>query len=288
MSYKHYKLNDYFRDASFGMDYKELDRIYPNWSYELHINGNTTCSNNLRIIANNGIIHWYCKKIINDFDIDYPLFERINTIKNNPINMLYYDWVIICQLCRIFNIQRHIFEHYNFNIGWKYKFIQINFPKELELNSLIFSKILIKKYSIIELNSFISYFYDKIKVLELYFTYGTFFQTFLTNNLNISDLGISFQRIKVLIEKMQVILYNNKDNNKDIDTSNFNPDIYKYDNFCDDIQECIYSYVKNYINNFLEKDKPKIININELSIDIDKVRIYIEPVSDNNIYKIRL
>ena len=32
MSYKHYKLDDYFRNASFGMDYKELDRIYPKWS----------------------------------------------------------------------------------------------------------------------------------------------------------------------------------------------------------------------------------------------------------------
>ena len=284
MSYIHYKMNDYFRNASFGMDYKELDRIYPKWSSELHINGNTTSSDNLRIIANNGIIHWYCKKIINDYDIDYPLFERINAIKNNPLDMSYYDWVIICQLCRIFNIQRHIFEDYNFNTGWKYKFIQTNFPKELELNLLIFSKILIKKYSIIELNTFILYFYDKIKVLELYFTCGTFFQTFLTNNLNISDLGISFQRIKILIEKMQVICCDNKD----IDISNFNPDIYKYDNFCDDIQECIYSYVKNYINNFLEKNKPKIINIDELSINLDKVRFYIEPVPNDNIYNIRL
>lgn len=284
MSYKHYKMNEYFRNASLGMDYKELDRIYPKWSLELHINGNTTSSDNLRIISNYGIIHWYCKKIINDFDIDYPLFERINIIKNNLLDMSYYDWVIICQLCRIFNIHRTIFEHYNFNNGWKYKFIQTNFPKEIELSLLIFSKIIIKKYSIIELETFISYFYNKIKVIELYFTCGTFFQTFLTNNLNISDLGISFQRIKILIEKMQVILCINKD----ISTSNFNPDIYKYDIFCDNIQECIYSYIKNYINNFLEKDKPKIININELSIDIDKVRIYIEPVPDNKIYEIRL
>lgn len=282
--YKHYKMNDYFRNASSGIDYKELYRIYPTWSSEFHTNGNIICSDNLRIIANYGIIWWYCKKLTNDFDIDYPLFERINSIKNNILDLSYYDWVNICHLCRIFNIRRTIFEDYNFNTGWKFKFIQTNFPKENELNLMTFSKILIKKYSAIELNSFISYFYNDIKVLEPYFTNSTFFQTFLKNNSDISDFGISFQRIKVIIEKMQIVICNNLDNK----TSNFNPDIYKYDKFCDDIQECIYSYIKNYINNFLEKDNPKIININELSIDIDKIKFYMDPISNDKIYQIRL
>jgi len=284
MSYTHYKLTEYFRNASSGIDYTELYRIYPNWTSELHINGNTTCSDNLKIIANNGIIWWYCKKLTNNFDIDYPLFERINFIKINILKLSYYDWVNICNLCKIFNIPRTIFGDYNFNIGWKNKFIQTYFPKESELNLIIFSKIIIKKYSIVELDTFISYFYNEIKILKPYFINNTFFQTFLNNNLNISDFGISFQRIKVLVEKMQIVVCNNSSN----ELSNFNPDIYKYDKFCDDIQECIYSWVKNYVDNFLKKDKLKIINTDEISIDIDKVKIYIEPVPNNKIYQIRL
>jgi hypothetical protein len=83
---------------------------------------------------------------------------------------------------------------------------------------------------------------------------------------------------------MQVIVCSNKE----INSSNFNPDIYKYDKFCDEIQECIYSWIKNYITDFLEKKKPKMIRTADLPLDFEKVRIYIDPVSDDKIYTIRL
>jgi hypothetical protein len=285
MSYIHYKLDDYFRNATLGRDYKELTATYPRWFSDLHGKGNSIPSYKLKIIANEGIIRWYCRKLAHNFDVDYPLFYRITSIKKNPLELSYYDWVNICNLCRVFKIRRTIFGDYNFNSGWKYEFVQTKFPKEKDLHQMSFAKILINKYSETELNSFISYFLDEIKVLEPYFNYGTILQTFLKNNPDISDLGVSFQRTKVLVEKMQVVVCNN---NQVTDSSNFNPDIYKYDKFCDDIQECIYSWINNYITNFLDKKEPKNIRISDLPIDFDKVRIYINPVTDDEIYRIRL
>jgi hypothetical protein len=288
MSYTHYRLDDYFRNASFGREYKELTAVYSSWSTDLHKKGNSIYAYNLKIIANEGIIRWYCKNLANNFDVDYPLFYRINSIMKNPLDLSYYDWVNICHLCRIFNIRRNIFGDYNFNSGWKYEFVKTKFPKETELHPMIFAKILINKYSESELNSFISYFYDEIKVLEPYFHYGTIFRTFLKNNPDISDCGVSFQRLKVLVEKMQVVNCNNNSATKEIDAANFNPDIYKYDKFCDEIQECIYSWIKNYITDFLEKKQPKTIRPSELPLDFEKVKNYIDPVPDDKIYKIRL
>jgi hypothetical protein len=282
MSYTQHKMDDYFRNASFGREYKELFGINPNWARELHQKGNIMLPNELETIAVDGLIRWYCKKINNDFDVDYPLFQRIESIKKNILDLSYYDWVNICHICRIFKIRRSIFGDYNFNTGWKFEFVNTKFPKELDLHPMIFPKIIIRKYSEKELYDFISYVSDEIKSIEPFFANGSIFKTFIVNNPNIIEFGISFQRIKILVEKMQVVAVDVRE------TSEFNPDIYKFDKFCDDIQECIYSWIKHYFSEFFLKKEPKIIRIDEIPIDYDKVKLYIDPVSNDDIYKIRI
>ena len=63
-------LDEYYRKASLGRDYPELNQVYPKWSYDLHAEGNFINNKNLATISKNGLIRWYFKNL-SHFNIDY-------------------------------------------------------------------------------------------------------------------------------------------------------------------------------------------------------------------------
>ena len=285
MSYTKYKLDDYTRNASLGGDYELLKAYNPDWGKQLHNSGNIMDNELLELIAKEGLIRWYCKYIVGlNLDIDYTAITRIDYIKNNPTDVTFYDWINIVKLCNHFNITRTIFPAYSFTKGWKFEFIQNNFPKNLEYYQLRMGQIILEKYSEIEIKNLLHEINDRLKEIKIYYYHGSIFDTFLKENPDILNFGIAFQRLKIVLEKMPVICMSNKDIPQ---SSLVNPDIYKFDKLCDDIQGCIYSWIKSYFQQIKNNENIPKISKENVEIDYSKVKLFLNKIEDIEIHKLR-
>lgn len=284
MSYLHHKLDIYTRNASFGNDYKLLKRMNENWAKELHQSGNIMENEKLLIIAKEGIIRWYCDISISNLDLDFPAIDRLSYLINKIEDINFYDWVNIIKFTNFFNIERSIFSDYPFNKGWKFHFINNKFPKNSEYNFISMGKIILSHYSKEIVQNLISEILKNLELIQNYYENKTLFDTFINKNSEIINFGIAFQRIKIVLEKMPI---KSLSNDTSIQSSTANPDIYKFDKLCDDIQESMYSWIKNYFSNLGNKNFPIRITRDDLPIDYLKIIPFLEKIDDNDIYKIR-
>ena len=114
-------LSDYYRKASLGYEYPELNIKYNNWPHDLHLKGNYIDNEKLKIISINGLIRWYFKKLA-FFTIDYN-YQRINIFIDNPKNIEFYDIKCIDKLAKHFGINNKFISNLNLeNYDYKYKF----------------------------------------------------------------------------------------------------------------------------------------------------------------------
>jgi hypothetical protein len=255
------------RNADFGTTYYELAATYPDWAIELHNYGNYLDNEKLEIIATKGIIHWYCKHELYNIDPSYPYFEKLNKFYLNPEKIEYYDWIKICKISNKFKINRKIFPSYSFYNPWKFNFLNECFPANRDYHQLIFGKILLIHYTEKEISNFILAILRKIKPLEFYFEKLTIINTFIENNDEIKKLGIIFQRLKVIVEKMEKLKH---------------IDLYKFDMVCDEIQTYIYSWVKNYFDGFFNMKLPNPIKLRDLQLN-SKYFYFLNKVNDEDI-----
>jgi hypothetical protein len=283
MKYEHFKLDKYTRNASFGNNYILLKRINENWSSELHRSGNVMDNEKLSLIAKEGIIRWYCDHCLDNLDLDYPVISRLTILRNKIEDIHFYDWINIIKFANFFNIERIIFSDYIFNKGWKFHFINNKFPKNFEYNFMSMGKIILLHYSREIIVQLIDEIIKNAQLIKSYYENETLFQTFFEKNKDIINFGIAFQRLKIILEKMPIKSLTNDTN---IESSLANPDIYKFDKLCDDIQECIYSWIKNYFYN-IKKNGFVRITKDDLPIDYLKVIPFLEKINDSDIYKIR-
>lgn len=283
MSFTKYKLDNYTRMASLGDDYKLLKSYNPDWGRQLHSSGNTLDNEILELIAKEGIIRWYCKYIVANLDLDYPAIIKMDTLKNNIKDITYYDWVNIVKLCKYFNIDNPFFPEFNFCKGWKFNFIQDRFPKKLEYYQMPMGKILLSEYSQNDIKNLLAELNIRLKEIKNYYYHGSIFETFLKENHEIINFGIAFQRLKIVLEKMPVITMTRVT----VESSLVNPDIYKFDKFCDDIQECIYSWIKSYFNEIKNNETVPKISKENVEIDYSKVELFLNKIEDIEIHKLR-
>jgi hypothetical protein len=145
-------------------------------------------------------------------------------------------------------------------------------------------KIILFHYSKEIVQNLIGEILKNLEPIKNYYENKTLFDTFINKNSEIINFGIAFQRIKIVLEKMPI---KSLSNDTSIQSSNANPDIYKFDKLCDDIQESMYSWIKNYFSNLGNKNFPIRITRDDLPIDYLKIIPFLEKIDDNNIYKIR-
>ncbi len=283
MSFTKYKLDNYTRMASLGDDYKLLKSYNPDWGRQLHSSGNTLDNEILELIAKEGIIRWYCNYIVGNLDLDYPAIIKMDTLKNNIKDITYYDWVNIVKLCKYFKIDNPFFTEFNFSKGWKFNFIQDRFPKKLEYYQIPMGKILLSEYSENDIKNLLAEVNVRLKELKYYYYHGTIFDTFLKENSEIINFGIAFQRLKIVLEKMPVITMTLETP----ESSLVNPDIYKFDKLCDDIQECIYSWIKSYFTEIRNNETVPKISKEKVEIDYSKVELFLNKIEDIEIHKLR-
>ena len=277
MSYNRYKLDDITRYASLGSEYKLLSSYNPDWGHQLHSKGNTLDNDFLAFIAKEGLIRWYCNYIFyNKLDIDYNALQRITYLKSNIDDMSYYDWINIIKLCKYLKIENNIFSDYNFLSGWKYNFIRDKFACNKEYYFISMGKIIKIHYND-EINLVLNNLLEKLIDIKHYYKNNSIFETFLHDNPDIINFGIAFQRLKIVLEKMPV---KNLTNNNSLICSLVNPDIYKFDKLCDDIQECIYSWIKNYYELFVPIKKE------EVDIDYSKIELFMNKIEDSDISRL--
>jgi hypothetical protein len=252
MELKLLTLDKYNRQASLGADYYKLNNYYNseskfNWSKELHANGHIMDIDKLEEIAVYGIISWYIETNIN-FDIYYNYNERLEHFINFPKNIGYYDWLKINKLAESINIElilknktgsKHLeLLSYNYEILKKYA-----------IHS--WGNFIIDKVGYDKLISFLKLLYEYVK--NNYFLNMPFYDLFLERYPDIKKFGIIFQRLKIVLEKI---------NNYNISIEN----IYKLDKFVDYYQTIIYSLCINYIDNYKNNNINKII----ININIDE------------------
>jgi len=139
------------------------------------------------------------------------------------------------------------------------KIIQIYYNKEIEL--------------------LLNILFEKLLEIKHYYKNNSIFETFLHDNPDIINFGIAFQRLKVVLEKMPV---QNLTNDNSLVCSLVNPDIYKFDKLCDDIQECIYSWIKSYYKSCTPINKEDIKDI-----DYSKIELFLNEIEYSDIHKLR-
>ena len=284
MSFTKYKLDEYTRRASLGDDYNLLKSYNPDWGRQLHSSGNTLDNEVLELIAKEGIIRWYCKYSIGNYlDLDYPAVIKIDILKNNIKDVTYYDWVNIVKLCKYFEIDNPFFTEFNFCKGWKFNFIQDRFPKKLEYYQIPMGKILLTEYPENDIKILLAQVNERLKEIKYYYYHGSIFDTFLKENPEIINFGIAFQRLKIVLEKMPVISICAGAP----ESSLANPDIYKFDKLCDDIQECIYSWIKSYFDEIKNNEIVPKISKENVEIDYSKVELFLNKIEDIEIHKLR-
>jgi hypothetical protein len=231
MELKLIKLDTINRNASLGNDYYVLNRDYPNWSKDLHENGNILNNNILENIAVNGIIHWY-HTYHTMIDIDYNYYEKLLIFTYSPYSITFNDNIILNQLAIFANIEPII------SIKQK--------TKHYELLTLYNNKIF-DKYAILSWSHYLIDMVGKEKLIiflqkllsYVKKNYIWFEESWLTSFIKkypiVKKMGIIFQKFKIVLEKIKTISH---------------PDIYKLDSFVDMIQTLIYSLSMNYIDNF--------------------------------------
>lgn len=230
MELKLLKLDTFNRNASLGNDYYRLNRDYPRWSNDLHEQGNILNNNNLENIAVNGIIHWYHTNHTM-IDIDYNYYEKLLFFTYSPSTITFNDNIILNKLANIANIEPIINLEHN--------------TKHIEL--LTYDASIFKKYAILpwghflidivgmdKLNMFLQKLLSYVEQNYIWFE-ESWLVAFIKKYPIIKNLGIIFQKFKIVLEKIQ---------------KNNHPDIYKLDLFVDMIQTLIYSLSLNYIDNF--------------------------------------
>ena len=89
-------------------------------------------------------------------------------------------------------------------------------------------------------------------------------------NKDISILGIAFQRLKIILEKMTYISMKNQN-------------IYYFDKLCDDIQTLIFSWIKNYFDNFLNKKSILSFTIDNINFDTKLFTQFLYKINDSDI-----
>ena len=232
-----FQLNEHNRNASLGHDYHELLMNYPNWSHDLHVNGNVLDNDNLKQIANQGLIFWYLQNEV-PYNLHFEYSKRINSICENIREISYYDFLnLIVKLNKLptTKISQDIEET-------KFKFLQKYFRCGRARNHR-FEKYCVSKFYLFLLEEIFNnsednmkeYFLsikkeiDEIPILRSRIIIGLF-----ERYPEIELWGIIFQKFKVILEK---ISHSKK---YEIDK------IYKIDKFVDMIQQHIYSVIKYY------------------------------------------
>jgi hypothetical protein len=268
-------LNDIDRKASLGTGYKYLKLLYPNWSRDLHLNGNNMEICELEFISKHGLIRWYFKLYCN-YDIDYN-YNNINRFINNPKLLTYYDFKCLIKLSKYHDINiingdnnlnnikiyNYKFEHF---IS-KYKCTPGKCDNKI-MNNFInkkFGTYLIYLFSEDKLIEYLNNVKNIINEKQYYFKFNSLYETFIERNKKILKMGCIYHRFKIILEK--IVRYNHKD-------------IYKIDKFVDLIQQYIYSIIIIYNENILINNNSDIVLKNEDKIIKD---IYLNKHSDENI-----
>ena len=240
-------LDDYNRKASMGLQYPELDRIYQNWSQDLHQKGNYIENDKLIIMSKNGIIHWYFRMFAN-FDIDYN-FRQIEDYINNLNKLTFSELKKINNFGKFFGINNGYIENlelnkyeYKFNYLFKKYKSDINKPnienkkKVNKYCNCTFGTYLIDNIGEENLKKYLIDIYTEYLKYIDFFDYKTMYETFLKKYPKVLEWGIIYHKFKIILEKI---------------SCNNHPDIYKVDNFVETVQRYIFTLVANHFQNIL-------------------------------------
>lgn len=240
-------LTDYYRKASLGYDYPELNTEYNHWSHDLHSKGNYIDNEKLKIMSVNGLIRWYFKKL-SFFTIDYN-YRNIERFIENPKCIQYYDIKCIKRISKFFGIHNDFLSNLNLeNYNYKYNFLFSKY-KTSPVNRSLYNENIISKYCNCKFGVYLidNMGYDTLKeyLINIYTEYLKFeeffngtslFDNFLNLYPKIIDWGIIYHKFKVILEKISCQRHK---------------DIYKVDRFVDTVQQYIFTLVSKYFENIL-------------------------------------
>lgn len=271
-------LTDYEMSADLGITYTELRSVMSNWSYKLHTKGHIMEESELGMIFEKGILTWYVKYFMNkvsmilnlsktkqDTEINNPTFWRFKQYcefakaidykfpNSFKIIMQYpnYQKYIINNNCKYSSFKEWLYEtqsmeDYNILL----EFVHINQNKIIE--SMINNEKIIKNVN--DINDYISScnlnIDDIIDIINI-------------NYKNVIDMGIIFQRWKIIIEKIQGIAESKID---DILEKSISINLITLDRLITRLQEMIFHMVKYICLDII------IQNINGDKIKISKIK----------------
>lgn len=252
-------LNDYYRKASLGNEYRELNIIYHEWYNDLHREGNYMSNDKLELISTEGIIRWYMNKF-SPIDIDYNYYN-ILYYYNHPEHLTFYDFKCIQQMGDMNNIKS-----FDINVNETSKYIFI-------IKNKIDDKYILKPFGYYLCDKFgrdiiIKYMKDIYKTIATrrhYFDYGGIYDCLLNKYPQIKKWGIIYHKYKIILEKISLMK---------------NPNIYIVDSFVEKVQQYIYTLIVKYIEQFRKNNNIHIKLIDEEQFDNDKYLYYYEDLNN--------
>lgn len=284
--------------ADLGKGYSELTNIMPNWGMILHTNGNMLSKHELLCIFKNGLLLWYVKYFTTDF---FDIINLISMIKNN-INIDYYHFVRYVNLCKKYNInisselikltkfksyQKLIIETNCDLISFKLYMITNDLISHYEnmIDQIImnYKQIIIKSFGKIyedDIN-FIIERIDQILNNNVIFDFNVYLSNFnildKINNIDpfIFEMGIIFQRWKIVVEKLSAII--SMKNIKAITIERLYNSAIIMDRILTRTQEIIFYHTKKICINIIKE----FIGIPDIFIDLSRPKLY-----GKNIYKL--
>jgi hypothetical protein len=205
------KLSDNLRVGDLGASFKYLTSIFPNWSNELHRLGNFLQKDKLQTIFNEGLLDWYIKKFCVPMHIHTPL--DLNKIT-------FYDFKGYMAIAKKFGInvsteleRLDMYESYQryfsdnmlnvTNTECRYTISECN-------QYMTFASLVRKRYMHL-IEGLVNDTTQHVQFIQQYFGGDviTGLKNIIIASTEIPQLGLIFQRYKIVLEKMNKFSMNN-------------------------------------------------------------------------------
>lgn len=227
-----YPLSDYEVKADSGTTYTELYRVYPGWSTDLHSKGHLLGLEELNTIFKKGLMLWYIKYHCAKFGIYNDKCEYPTNIES------FYEFKMGMSLLRHFDqdfyatISKYL-ENVSHARSWQDVVVNMRDPISFKTFFATYAESDLITKRITEISS----------VFKTKYGIDSIYNIFSDSDPIIPNLGIIFQRWKIILERMT------------FEKIGTNLTLYSIDKLLDILQKIIFHRIRHRVTTFMDAVK---------------------------------